>query len=143
MSLPSTSTVHKRTRSVCPQTPIIKNQFEEGEDGSARCKLCKTVLKSSKTSNLKRHLETIHVEEYGAIFEEPPPTPRKMRKIQIEMDEALFYESCVKMTTVAGMPLNVFEAPGVQDVFSRIESGLGINHVNRNNVTGNIFCQFC
>lgn len=137
------STVHKRNRSVCPQTPIIKNQFEEGEDGSARCKLCKTVLKSSKTSNLKRHLETIHVEEYGAIFEEPPPTPRKMRKIQIEMDEALFYESCVKMTTVAGMPLNVFEAPGVQDVFSRIESGLGINHVNRNNVTGNIFCQFC
>lgn len=118
---------------------VIDGANPDSLDAKATCEICGVALECTKTSNLKRHLALLHPVEMTRIHEEPVAPSRKMRKVVVEIDEQFYLQSCVKMTTAGGLPLNVFDVPGLVDVLSQLESGLRIGHVNRNNISGNYF----
>lgn len=100
---------------------------------------------STKKSNLKRHLKDNHPKQFFELGLDPDeetlddsgPSPKKMVKISVEIDTNFFTRACVKMVTSGGLPLSVFEKPGICEILAKIQDALKIK-LNRNNMPSKV-----
>ena len=100
---------------------------------------------STKKSNLKRHLKDNHPKQFFELGLDPDeetlddsgPSPKKMVKISVEIDTNFFTRECVKMVTSGGLPLSVFEKPGICEILAKIQDALKIK-LNRNNMPSKV-----
>lgn len=121
------------------ETCKIHEQFED-IDTTPKCKICQKVLLCPKKSNLKRHLKDIHPEKFrglGLASDDNPPDS-KLPKISIGMSYDFYSRACVKMVTSAGLPLTIFEKPGVADILHSVEAGLNAGRITRNNISSRV-----
>lgn len=126
----------KRKYNFEESSSLINAQFEHLPNSTVRCKHCRKILMSNKKSNLK--LMHLALASELNLRDDQPGAVQKMPSITIEMDPTFFKTACVKMVTAGGLTFNVFDKPGVSDIFQQIEKGLKIPHINRNNIVTKI-----
>lgn len=90
---------------------ILWEKFQNSQDGAV-CQVdsCKSnPLKSSKPSNLKRHLSQVHPKVYESLF--PIEVSRK-KQIEVEMFNAA--QDAIELVTVNGYPFAMLNASGMR-----------------------------
>lgn len=90
---------------------ILSEKFQSDQNGAV-CKVdcCRSnTLKSTKPSNLKRHLQQVHPKEYEQLF--PQEVSRK-KQIELEVLNAV-YDS-IELVTINGYPFSLLNASGMR-----------------------------
>lgn len=90
---------------------ILAEKFRTDENG-ASCQVhhCKSKhLKSTKPSNLKRHIEQVHPEEHSNLF---PHEVNVKKQTELEVYNTL--QDAIELVTVNGYPFSMLDASGMR-----------------------------
>lgn len=90
---------------------ILTEKFRTDENGaSCQVQHCKSKhLKSTKPSNLKRHIEQVHPEVYSNLF----PHEVNIKK-QTELEVYNTLQDAIELVTVNGYPFSMLDASGMR-----------------------------
>jgi hypothetical protein len=145
----SISTVRSNKRSA-EEPEWLKHFVINKLEGTSKCLLCTSEKKEIRTiykHNLKKHLIK-HKEEaikYGINSKnlEEVPCKKKIKGINVEIDEAIYVKACVKLSTVDALPYSFFNYEGWKEISEPIERSLSTK-INNRNITekiANVACQ--
>lgn len=105
----------KRKRKLRPEDErtmsILTEKFRTDQHGAiCQVQSCKShLLKSTKPSSLKRHLEHVHPEVYSNLF------PQEVSaKKQIELDSYNTLQDSIELVTVNGYPFSLLNSSGMR-----------------------------
>lgn len=90
---------------------ILAEKFQLAQNGEMQCQVneCRSSLKCTKPSNLKRHISQVHPTVYSELF------PNEVSsQIRDELDAYNSEQDAIELVTVNGYPFSVLNASGMR-----------------------------